>query len=95
MQHFNDAKTLDGKNPQIRFKYSHLIEKNSGEMRFFFSISIKLSLSVEEIPMYFEDLPAAASTPLGLFAGQPTRHQDIFFFVKKMSSLQKDIKLYL
>jgi hypothetical protein len=37
MHHFNYAKTLDGKNPQIRaeFKYSHLIEKNSGEMRFF------------------------------------------------------------
>jgi hypothetical protein len=24
---------------------------------------------VEEIPMYFENLPSAASTPLGLFAG--------------------------
>jgi hypothetical protein len=31
-------------------------------------MSNKLSLSVEEIPMYFEDLPAAASTPLEPFA---------------------------
>jgi hypothetical protein len=34
-------------------------------------MSNKLSLSVEEIPMYFEDLPAAALTPLGLFFGTP------------------------
>ncbi|EFX67535.1 hypothetical protein DAPPUDRAFT_330960 [Daphnia pulex] len=32
-------------------------------------MSNKLSLSVEEIPMYFEDLSAAASTPLEPFAG--------------------------